>query len=347
MLSLRWFVCLTLLACVVGCGAGSSSAGKPAVAFVSNNPESFWSIAEAGARKAEKEEDVKLYFQKPDSSDAGLQKEKVDQVLNQGIKGVAISVIDPKTQNDYLKSVANQVSFFAVDNDAPESGRLAYIGTDNYAAGRTAGAMVKQAMPEGGTVVIFVGALESVNARQRRQGVIDELAGAKDAEIKDGATYGKYRYYKTYTDQPTGQARCNEQAVQCLNELNAEKNLCLVGLWAYNPPAMLTAVTSQGKTGQVKIVGFDEDPSTLEGIKKGQIFGTVVQQPYEFGYQSVKMMAKMAKGQSAGLTKSGMVLIPHFAITKDGADVKSDDGQTAKGKSAEAFHKELNSLLGK
>src|SRR5205823_4402228 len=123
--------------------------------------------------------------------------------------------------------------------------RLCYIGTDNYEAGRAAGALVKQAMPDGGTVVIFVGQLEALNARQRRQGVLDELAGKKDAEIKDGATFGKYRYYKTYTDQPEGQPAARLNAVQALTALQKEDNVCLVGLWAYNPPAIYSACESQ------------------------------------------------------------------------------------------------------
>ena len=42
-----------------------------------------------------------------------------------------------------------------------------------------------------------------------------------------------------------------------------------------------------GKEGKVKIVGFDEDQQTLKGISEGVIDGTVVQQPFEFGYQSM------------------------------------------------------------
>src|SRR5438094_985818 len=99
--------CLRLAACACVCLAASlgcsSGSGKPRVAFVSNNPEAFWSIAEAGARKAADDAGVELIFQKPPSGDIGEQKKKVDQVLHQGIKGVAISVIDPEKQHSYLE----------------------------------------------------------------------------------------------------------------------------------------------------------------------------------------------------------------------------------------------------
>src|SRR5918911_45314 len=52
-----------------------------------------------------------------------------------------------------------------------------------------------------------------------------------------------------------------------------------------NQTAILNAVRDAGRTGQVKIIAFDEDDETLAGVKSGAIAGTIVQQPYEFGYQ--------------------------------------------------------------
>src|SRR4051812_40682962 len=110
---------------LVGC---KSSSGKPRVAFVSNNPESFWSIAEAGAKKAAEDHDVELLFRMPTPGNAATQKEVIDIVLGQGVKAVAVSVIDPKNQSDYLDEIADKVKLLTVDNDAPRTRRLAYIG---------------------------------------------------------------------------------------------------------------------------------------------------------------------------------------------------------------------------
>src|SRR5262249_48064302 len=181
--------------------------GKPRVAFVSNNPEAFWNIAEAGAKKAAGEFNVELLFRKPSPGNAATQKEEIDTVLNQGVKAIAVSVIDPKNQAEYLDEIAGKVSLLTQDNDAPNSKRLAYIGTNNYEAGRAAGKLVKEALGEdGGTVVIFVGQLDALNARQRRQGVIDEIAGRKPPEdlndftkSPDGETFGKFKLFaQTY-----------------------------------------------------------------------------------------------------------------------------------------------------
>src|SRR4029453_976534 len=66
----------------------------------------------------------------------------------------------------------------------------------------------------------------------------------------------------------------------------------LVGLWSYNGPAILNAVRDAGKVGRVRIITFDEADETLAGIKDGAIHATVVQQPYEFGYQTIRRMAQ-------------------------------------------------------
>lgn len=340
---LHYLACALIVFGLAGCKGDS---GKPRVAFVSNNAETFWNIAQKGAEKAADEYNVELFFQKPDG-DVPEQKEKIDQVLNQGVKAIAISVIDPEKQNDYLKAISKKVALLTQDNDAPDSGRLCYIGTDNYEAGRSAGALVKQALPEGGTVAIFVGQLSALNARQRRQGVVDELAGRKDAPTEDGAALGKYKLYKTYTDRPGGVEKAKANAVQAITDLRDDPNVCLVGLWAYNPPNILSAVKDQGKLGKIKIVGFDEDTATLDGIKAGDIYGTIVQQPFEFGYQSVKLMSQIIKGDKSGIPADGIFYVPHLAVTKDGKGLTTSAGKKTDGRTAEEFHQQLNKLIGK
>ena len=75
----------------------------------------------------------------------------------------------------------------------------------------------------------------------------------------------------------------------------------LVGLWNYNGPAIRNAVRSAGLIGKVKIVCFDENAETLEGVAAGDIYGTVVQQPYEFGKQAITRMAQYLNGQAPGV----------------------------------------------
>lgn len=328
-----------------GCGNRQASDGKPRVAFVSNNAATFWTIAEAGCRKAEGEFGVEVVFKMPPQGDPSVQKEILDNLLAQNLKAIAVSVIDPKGQRAYLDEIAAKVPLLTQDNDAPESKRLCYIGTNNYLAGREVGKLVKEALPNGGVLAIFVGQLEPLNARQRRQGVLDELAdrplpaNINEIEVsQDGVTYGKYRLHRTYTDQPIGEQKAKENATDCLTEFREEKNLCLVGLWAYNPPMILAATRDAKRLGEVKIVGFDEDDVTLQGIADGHVYATVVQDPFGFGYESVKLMAALAKGDKSGIPADGIRYVPHRTITKDGGS-----GRVAVAK----FRADLQAILGK
>src|SRR5205814_10626813 len=108
---------------------------------------------------------------------------------------------------------------------------------------------------------------------------------------------GDYELMYTRTDYEKGNV-CQEKCEDALGKMPGL--VCIVGLWAYNPPAMLRAVHSQIKNGSIKpgqvtVIGFDENDETLNAIRSGEIVGTVVQDPYNFGYESVRVMAGLIK----------------------------------------------------
>ena len=98
---------------------------------------------------------------------------------------MAVAVGDPDNQTGLLNDVAGWVPLVTFDTDAPESDRKVFIGIDNYEAGWLAGDLVREIKPEGGEVAIFIGNLSQLNSKQRRQGLIDNLAGRK----KDSSRY--------------------------------------------------------------------------------------------------------------------------------------------------------------
>ena len=71
-----------------------------------------------------------------------------------------------------------------------------------------------------------------------------------------------------------------------------------------------------GKVGDVKVIGFDEDPVTLRGIADGVVDATVVQQPYEFGYQSMINMAKVLDGDKSFIPADELMIVPTKVIDK-------------------------------
>jgi ribose transport system substrate-binding protein len=112
-----------------------------------------------------------------------------------------------------------------------------------------------------------------------------------------------------------------EQADKELDSVEKYPDIAgLVGLWAYNGPAILNAVREAGKVGKIKIVAFDEDDQTLAGVKDGSIHGTVVQQPYEFGYQAIKLLSEILAGDRSGIPASRQLFIPTLIIKKENVD---------------------------
>ena len=95
---------------------------------------------------------------------------------------------------------------------------------------------------------------------------------------------------------------------------------CLVGIWSYNGPAIVNAVKSAGKAGKVKVVTFDEEDDTLQGIKDGIVDSTVVQNPYEFGHQSTLLLAKKLRGEEVQIPENKQVIVPTRAIDKSNVD---------------------------
>ena len=89
------------------------------------------------------------------------------------IWSIAISPIDSANQTDVLNKAAEQTNLITHDSDAPEANRLVYIGMDNYVGGTMCGKTLRDALPEGGQMMVFIGRLDQDNAKRRRQGVTD------------------------------------------------------------------------------------------------------------------------------------------------------------------------------
>src|ERR1041384_2036778 len=315
-------VCSLLLTLFVSCqpsGTNKNAAGtKHKLAFVTNNPSEFWTIARKGTEKAAKEiPDIEVEFRIPAGGTAAEQQSIIDDLLANGVKGIAISPVDPKNQTGMLNRVAGQALVVTQDSDAPDSQRMCYIGTDNVAAGRQAGQLLKEALPQGGKIMVFVGVLDAANAQQRFQGLKEAIAGS-NITIIDVRTDN--------TDRVRAKSNASDTIV------NNPDIAGMVGLWSYNGPAILSAVKEANKVDKIKIVAFDEEDETLNGVKDGAIYATVVQQPFEFGYRSMELMSKVLNGDKSQIPASKQIFVPTLAIKK--ADV-------------EEFTKKINALRGR
>jgi len=268
---------------------------KPTMAFVPNVASDFWKAAEAGMKKAQAElPDYTLEFKYPDQGTVASQQSLMDNLAAAGVKAIMASAVDPKA-TDVLNKIAGETAFFTTDSDAPQSNRIAYIGSSNVLAGNQAAEIAKKALPKGGKCMGFVGLLDAANYKERAQGFVDGIKGTQITLVDTKSDGG---------DQTRAKANVSDV-------LTANPDItCMVGFYSYNTPQIYQALKDAGKLGQITVVGFDDDPITLGGIKEGNIAGTVVQQPFEWAYQGFKLMAAYLKGDKSGIPANKQIIVP-------------------------------------
>jgi ribose transport system substrate-binding protein len=284
---------------------------KTQLAFIVNGASDFWKLAEAGVAKAQKElPNYEILFKYPERADAAIQQRVLDDLIAAGVKSIAISPVDPKTQSDALKKAGESIPIWTFDSDAADSGRVAYFGSSNVELGKNAGQVAADNMPSGTKCIGFVGNTGADNARERIEG-FKAAASAKGIEMIDVRT----------DDHDQTRARANvDDALVAHPEVT-----CMVGFYSYNPPRIYEALRDAGKLGSISVVAFDEDPITLGAVKEGSFLATVVQQPFEWGYQGSLLMAKQLEGDTSGIPADGLIIIPGMIITKDNVDAFSAD----------------------
>jgi ribose transport system substrate-binding protein len=163
----------------------------------------------------------------------------------------------------------------------------------------------------------FVGFLDADNARERIQGFREAVKG-KNIDLVDVRG----------DDVDFARARSNvDDVLAAMPDVN-----CMVGFYSYNPPRIYEALQAAGKLGKITVVAFDEDPITLGAVRKGSFHSTIVQQPFEWGYQGMKLMAAYLKGDKSGIPADRLIIVPTKVIDKSNVD---------------AFEANLKATLGK
>ena len=312
-----------LLAFILTLSVSCASPSKPpkavkTVAFITNTTSDFWKIARKGCDKADAElPDVTVAFRTTNTGTIEDQNLLIRQALDRDdADAIAVSPIDPASQKKVINDAAKRALVITQDSDAPDTDRALYLGADNRAAGRQAGELVKKALPQGGKIMVFVGR-RAQNAEERFEGLKESLQGSK-VEIIDLMT------------DDANPATARDNAYQTLKKYPDIAGM--VGLWSYNGPSILQALKPEGKLGTIKIVCFDDERETLAAIKEGVIFGTVAQQPFEYGYQAVKAAEKILKGDRSVIPANKTIVIPTVVIQRNNVD---------------EYSKKLDQLLGK
>lgn len=266
--------------------AGSSAAkfesprkaeGDVYIAVITNGISPFWDPMGVGMKKAASELGCKAEWSGPQNSTVAEQKRMVEDALAKGADGIALSCIEPEASVGIVQMVLDRnVPIITFDSDSPNSGRLCYIGTNNFNAGKAAGKAATELVPAGGKFVGFVGNISASNARERHDGFV-EAAKEKNIEVVDVLDDNK--------DASRARANVENAIAKHNNQIQG-----LLGLFSYNGPAIVQAVSNARLRDKYKIVAFDAEPVTLQELEKGNIDATIVQKPYDFGYLSTRLL---------------------------------------------------------
>jgi ribose transport system substrate-binding protein len=285
-------VYLTLATAVGGCkksdsggqAAPAAAGGTPKFAFVTNNSAGFWNIAVKGIQKAEQDFGIKAQVFRPLKGELAEQQRYIEDVMVMGFQGLAVSPVNPDSMTDLLNKAAAKMPVICHDSDAPKSKRVSYVGTNNVEAGRAAGAAALKALGETkkGKVALFVGRIDMQNAIERRAGV-EEVLKPTGLEILPVFLDG--------TDRAKAKKNV-EDALARYPDL-----VLTIGLWSYNGPSLAGAIRASSRKVKPAIVAFDEDEETLKAVEDGLIYATIVQKPFEFGYQSMKLLKEIHDGK--------------------------------------------------
>jgi len=292
-----------MLAVGSGCkksGEGGGGAAAPApgaggggekykFAFVTNNSAGFWNIAKKGVEKAEQDLGIKAEVLRPLKGELAEQQRIIEDVMVMGFQGMAVSPVNPDSMTPLLNRVAEKMPVICHDSDAPKSNRKVYVGTNNTEAGKAAGAAALKALGDKrkGKVAMFVGRIDMQNAIERRAGIEEALKGSGLDLLP---------VFLDGTDRAKAKKNV-EDALARYPDL-----VLAMGLWSYNGPAVAGAVKASSRKEKPAIVAFDEDEETLKGVEDGLIYATIVQKPFEFGYQSMKVLKDLKDGKQVPAT---------------------------------------------
>jgi ribose transport system substrate-binding protein len=251
------------------------------IKLITNGSDPFWDSMGMGLKAGIKEADADpaSNWSPPQQVDNSSQKAVFEQQVTANADGIGVSPVQADAFAPVIDAAIDKgIPVITFDSDSPTSKRLAYIGTNNYEAGKVAGQEAVKLFPNGGSFVAFVGNMSADNAKQRYQGFMDAVKDHKITMLQE-----------PFEDNKDQVGAAHRNVADAITKYGDKINGFL-GLYAYNGPAIVDEVQKANIRSKVKIVCFDGVQRTLDNLGKGLVDVTVVQKPYEFGRVSAKLL---------------------------------------------------------
>lgn len=256
--------------------AAGSGAGKKITLMVGVKGDPFYVSMECGAREAVAAAGAELDVQGPDKFDATLQNPMLDAVAASKPDALLVAPNDVKASAGPLKTIQDGGSKVVLVDTTVEDTTIGVsrIATDNELGGeKAAEALQTLGVPSGAKVLVISTdpGISSVDAR---------VAGFN----KKAAELG----YVLVSDTQYSHNEASTAAQVIGAALSADPDLA--GVFATNlftAQGVATGVKQAGKSGVVKVVGFDAGPDQIKQLEAGDVQALVAQKPYDIGYQGV------------------------------------------------------------
>ncbi len=277
---------------LTGCDKSKKSGQLNIAVIPKGTTHIYWKSVEAGAKKAAAELGVNVTFIGPQREDDRTQ--QIDLVTNQALQNDAIVLapLDAVALRDSVKGVAeNGKPVVIIDSSLADSAGFitSYVATDNREGGRIAARRISELLGGKGKVAVLRYMQGSASTEQREEGFLEEIKKSPGIEVVS-------------TEQFSGATASQAQdvATNLLTRLASGDGLSIDGLFCSNQTntyGMLQALRGKSLAGKVKFVGFDCDATFIDALKKGEMNGTILQDPVNMGYLGVKTAVAKLKGE--------------------------------------------------
>lgn len=247
----------------------------------------FWQTIKAGADVAGQEVNAEILWNGP-KKETEIQ-DQIDIVRNyasQSVDGVALAATDKHALVETVKDLeAKSIPVVTIDSGIEPDISRSFIATDNVAAAGLAAKEMGKLLGGKGKYAVLSFLKGAGTSDEREQGFLD---GMKEFP-------GMERVAIEYTDSDSAKAQDKMETI-------LTQHPDLAGVFASNEPNVVgaaSALESKNLTGKVKLFGFDASKAEIEYLKSGAVQGVVVQNPFKMGYEGVKALAQIARGEGA------------------------------------------------
>ncbi|MFO7255820.1 sugar-binding protein [Limnochorda pilosa] len=261
-----------------------------------DNP--FFIDVEEGAKAAAAELGVRMQFVGPQTHDIAQQIAILEDLILRGVDGIALSPVDAQSVIPVVERArAAGIPVVTFDSDtAGGAARIAFIGTDNFAAGVSAGEAFIRALPEG-TYAIITGGLGAQNLNDRIDGFRSVLAKFGDA-------------YREIPGSPFPTEDDVQRGIQVIEDLRTAHpdldGIFMSGGWPqFAPQAYVEALgpwADRVREGTFVVVSFDLLEQQVELLRQGYSTAQVSQRPYAMGYQAIYALHRLHQGEELDFT---------------------------------------------